>query len=342
MAEGNGHRNGGATIFEVADAVGVSITTVSHVFSGKRPVSEITRRRVLDAAERLQYRARTSARALATGRTMTLALQISMAWNEIVLNPFFTSMLPAMSEAAVELGYSFVMVPPSPPRATFIEPLVHQRGIDGAVVVDPRRGEPFVAELALAGVPYVSLGRVPDAGLEVPRVDHDHRTACRAVLEHLAERRYERPAVLTMGDDISYFADVQAAFGEHIDRPVIARAGDFTDSAAYAETTRILRGRPRPDAVFCVNDHLAVGALRAAADLGVRVPEELGVVGVGDSALATLTSPSLTSVGVYPDLAGRLLMTVMHAVLMGSETPPDWTAVPTRLVARQSTARPPA
>jgi DNA-binding LacI/PurR family transcriptional regulator len=333
------NRNGGATIFEVADAVGVSITTVSHVFSGKRPVSEITRRRVLDAAERLQYRARTSAQALATGRTMTLALQISMAWHEIVLNPFFTSMLPAMSEAAVELGYSFVMVPPSPARATFIEPLVHQRGVDGAVVIDPRRGEAFVAELAMAGVPYVSLGRVPDAGLEAPRVDHDHREACRTVLEHLAQRGYRRPAVLTMGDDTSYFADVQAAFEERADRPVIACAGDFTDSAAYAETIKVLRGRGRPDAIFCVNDHLAVGALRAAADLGIRVPDELGIVGVGDSALASLTSPTLTSVGAYPELAGRLLMTVMHAVLMGGEAPPDWTVVPTELVARQSTAR---
>jgi DNA-binding LacI/PurR family transcriptional regulator len=97
-----GDLNERRTIFEVAEAAGVSITTVSHVFSGNRRVREETRRRVLETAERLAYRPRATAQALATGRTNTLALQVSISGESLVLNPFFTSLLASLSLAAID------------------------------------------------------------------------------------------------------------------------------------------------------------------------------------------------------------------------------------------------
>src|SRR4051812_40364742 len=103
---------GRATIRDVAGACGVSITTVSHVYSGKRHVSERTRERVLEAAALLGYAPNTTAAGLVRGRSMTLAMHVPFDGGEVMLNPFYTSMLPAMSAAALEQGYSFILLPP--------------------------------------------------------------------------------------------------------------------------------------------------------------------------------------------------------------------------------------
>jgi DNA-binding LacI/PurR family transcriptional regulator len=331
-------RVSGATIFEVAEAAKVSITTVSHVFSGKRPVSEATRQRVVEVAERLAYRPRASARALATGRSMTLAVQFPMIWPEIVFNPYFAILLPAMSEAAVARGYAFALVPTNPSLAAFIEPLIGQRGIDAAILLDPIPGDVFPAALAEAGVPYVSLGRVP--GLPGnPRVDQDFDAAVLGILEHLADQGYRRPALLTIPEDISSVADIRAAFERHVDQPIVALANDFSDLAATTAAERLLRLRPRPDAVLCITERQAVGACRAAATLGVAIPDELGVVSLGDSQVASGMNPPVTSLCVFPERAGEALVVLVDEVLNGDQAPPEVVLIPTQLVTRASTLR---
>ena len=166
----------------------MSITTVSHVFSSKRHVSEETRKRVLEVSERLGYRPRASARALATGRSMTIALQHSLSSPEFALNPFFGAMLTSMSEAAINAGYSFIFVPADPPAEVFVTPLIAERRVDGAILIDPVPGDAFVDAVIALEMPAVSLGRI-DGHPEKLTVDHDHARATEAVLEHLTERR---------------------------------------------------------------------------------------------------------------------------------------------------------
>ncbi|MGH3040245.1 MAG: LacI family DNA-binding transcriptional regulator, partial [Gaiellaceae bacterium] len=178
-----GLSRGRPTIFEVAEAAGVSITTVSHVFSGKRRVHEGTRLRVLETSERLGYRPRTAAQALATGRSMTLGLQITMSGHELILNPYFTALLPAMSLAAIDLGYSFLFVPPDPSPQEFVEPLL-DGGIDGGIVIDPVEGDSFVIKLLAADLPFASIGRLTKSPHE-HWVDNDHPAVVEHVLDHL-------------------------------------------------------------------------------------------------------------------------------------------------------------
>jgi LacI family transcriptional regulator len=326
------------TIFDVADSAGVSITTVSHVFSGKRRVHEQTRLRVLETAERLGYRPRTMAQALATGRSMTLGLQITMTGPELVLNPYFTALLPAMSLAAIDLGYSFLFVPPNPSTEEFVEPLL-DGGIDGGIVVDPVDSDGFVTALLTAERPFASIGRL----LETPHenwVDNDHPAVVDHVLDHLRKRGYERPVLLTIPTRVSYVADYTTAFSElcHGEGNVVV-ARDLSELAAVEAVAPILAGADPPDAVFCIHDQLAIGVLRAAAEAGVRVPDGLGVVGVTDSALAAHASPPLTSVRVFPEQAGRLVVELVDQLARGGAGAGAPRIVPTRLVARRSTAR---
>jgi DNA-binding LacI/PurR family transcriptional regulator len=326
-----------ATIFDIAEAAGVSITTVSHVFSGNRPVGTATRQKVLEAAERLAYRPRGSARALATGRTMTLALQIGFSGPELLFNPFFTSLLPAMSEAAIELGYSFAFVPPDAADESFAEPLIARRTVDAAILIDPRPGDRFVAQVLAEGLPYVSLGRVLDAP-PAPRVDHDHPQVCQSVVEHLRSQGYERLGMLSIREQVSYVLDLEQAFRTIVPDALVVAAEALSVAAGRAAVAELLAADDRPDALFCSNDVLAVGVLQAAQAAGVRVPEDLGVVGVENSSLAQHAEPPLTSISAHPEEAGRLLIATMDRVLAGDDDPVP-AVVPIELVVRASSTR---
>src|SRR5262249_25293457 len=155
----------------------------------------------------------------------------------LVLNTFFAALLPALSLAAVERGYSFVYVPPEDEGRSFVDPLLGERRIDGAVLVDPRLGDPFVEAVPGAGPAVVTSGRLPD-GSSAVWVDTDHASNCAAVAEHLAAAGYRRPALLTIETDVSYSADYVAGFRAAFPEPeriVIADAFSARAAAQAAE-----------------------------------------------------------------------------------------------------------
>ncbi len=327
------------TIFDVAQAAGVSITTVSHVFSGNRRVAAETRNRVEAVARQVGYRPRASAQALAHGRTNTLALQLSIGGESLVLNPFFTSLLAALSLAAIDRGFSFVYVPPGPASGGFVEPLLGAALVDAAVLVDPIRDDPFVEAVIGRDFPYVSIGRILDSGVTSDYwVDNDHHAVCDKVVSHLTDAGYMRPALLTVPFDLSYVVDYAAGFraaaGE--DAPIVV-ANDLTDLAAHAAAAEALASSAPPDAFFCIHDRLAVGALLAASEAGIAVPRDLGVVGIGDN-LASHTHPSLTSVRVFPERSGESAVELLDAMLRGLE-PEVPVLVEAQLMRRESTRR---
>lgn len=327
-----------ATIFEVAEAAGVSITTVSHVFSGKRRVNAQTRTRVLETAARLSYSPSSTAQALATGRNFALALQVSFTGETIMRNPFFASLLPTLSLAAVERGYSFVYVPPAEAGRRFVDPLVREQRIDGAVLVDPLEGDPFVEAIRKAGLPFVTVGRLLDGSSDV-WVDNDHASICAAVAEHLAAAGYERAGLLTIETGVSYGADYLAGFRAAfpgVGRVVVADALNARE-AALAAAAALACGDPR-DAFLCIHERLALGAEEAIEGAGLRVGGDVGVVAVGDSAIARQACVPLTSVNICTDRFGPAAVALLDELIAGGR-PTAPVVIPARLVARASTVR---
>lgn len=330
--------HGKATIFDIADAAGVSITTVSHVFSGKRRVNAETRARVLEVAKGLAYAPNAKAKALATGRSCSLALQVSFTGEALLLNSFFATLLPALSLVAVEYGYSFIYVPPGSEGQGFVEPLVQEGRIDGVVFVDPLIDDPFVDAVRRSQMPFVSMGGRFSDGSSDYWVDNDHGGICDAVAEHLLRRGYKRPALLTLDSDVSYVTDYDAGFRRAFPNGSRIVAGAFTSRAASNAVRAALASENPPDAFFCIHDQFGAAAEAAVEAEGFRIGADVGIVGVGDSLFARGAHTPLTSVNVFPEQFGAAAIEMLDALIRGEEARAP-AVIPSRLVVRHSTRR---
>lgn len=334
-----------ARIADVAREARVSITTVSHVLSGKRPVSSTTRQAVLEAANRLQYHPTVAARGLATGRTMAIGLQFPMEGEHLILNPYFPSLLGALSAEATRTGYTFVLLPAHRGGDFPLENLLDTQRLDGAIVVDPSAANDVLPLLRRYRVPVVTVGRSLGR-VRTHWVDNDHRDAMSRVIDRLIERGYRSPALLSLGRErFSYIADIEKAYQERAEHhefpPRLERAEDLTERAGYDAAVTLLARRSRPDVIIAAVDRQAIGVLGAATDLGISVPGQLGIVGEGDTVLARNSHPTLTSIDPRAAELGRAAFALLVRVLEGRvpASTPLTEIVPASLVERESTDR---
>jgi DNA-binding LacI/PurR family transcriptional regulator len=334
-----------ARITDVAREARVSITTVSHVLSGKRPVAARTRQAVLDAANRLGYRPTIAARGLATGRTMAVGLQFPMEGEHLLLNPYFPDLLGSLSAEATKAGYSFVLLPARRSADFPLESVLETQRLDAAILVDPSDANDVLPMLRRSGVPVITVGRYLGRG-KTHWVDNDHPQAMGMVFDHLLEQGYRRPALISLGHErYSYIADIEQAYRERAATigiaPLLVRAEDLTERAGYDAAITLLARQSRPDAIIAAVDRQAVGVLGAASELGIRVPDELGVTGEGNTLLASSSHLPLTSVDPHAAELGRAAIAVMEQVLADRIPPsrPMTRLVAVELVTRASTAR---
>jgi DNA-binding LacI/PurR family transcriptional regulator len=324
-------------IHEVAQEAGVSITTVSHVFSGKRPVAPETERRVRAAARRLGYFPHSVARGLATGRTMTLAIAFPFADDSVVLDPYFGQLLEGFSGAAAGAGYGFLLVPARSRRSNFpLQQLLSDGRFDGAIVADPAEHDDLIPLLQRHGVPVVTTGRYGD-GDDVPWVDLDNRGGMVRLLEHLRDAGYRRPAMISMSRELSFTRDVEDEFvgGAGEEAPIVNV--DVTEQAGYQAALALLDSGDPPDAIVASSDRQAIGALRAAQELGVAVPDELGIAGSGDT-LGAHAHPPITSIAGRTRELGEAAVEVLLSMLDGAAWEGE-RMLETHVIARETTDR---
>lgn len=329
-------------IREIADAAGVSITTVSHALNGKGRVQPQTRERIREIAERLSYRPNATARNLVEGHTGLLGLAVSQpegAALHVSDFAYFTQLMSAATTAAIEHGYALVLTPPS-------WGLGRSAGlaVDGAIIIDPIERDPLARELCRSGVPVVTTGRVLEDDALDYWVDNDHAAGARALLEHLRKRGAERVALITSRTVMSYTADVERAFRgwckDHSVAPQIVHVPDLTERAGFAAAAHLLAQADPPDAIYATYDRLAHGALLAAQAQGVRVPDDLLLVATAtESAVAPSVRPSLTVLNLHPEQIGHHAAELLVDLIEGREPAEHHVIIPTRIVARASTRR---
>lgn len=334
-----------ATIHDVARECGVSVTTVSTVLNNApRPVRAAVRARVIETAQRLNYHPSAVARGLVHRRTRTLGLLFSVVESAIVTNHYAVGVLEGIFREAAERGYEIHLhTRPWEGEAVSAARIRAQRS-DGILVVAPPIGSDIASSLHRLGAPLVVVSAPAGVG-GVTTVDVDNRAGARLAAQHLLALGHRRIAHL-MGDP------AQASVCERRDafRAALAEAGielpdaamvgaSFDFDVAYATTRTLLVAAERPTALFVTTDSLALQALHAARDLGLRVPEDLSVIGFDDFPLAPYLAPPLTTVHHPLARVGAMAVALLIDRIEGREAPGRVLLDP-YLVVRGSTAPP--
>ncbi len=327
-----------ATIRDVARAAGVSVATVSRVFNNSGPVHEETRARVREVAGALRYSPNSAARSLITAKSNTLGVLLPDLYGE-----FFSEVIRGIDQTAQHNGYH-VLVSSSHETQARIEGAIRaMRGrVDGLIVMSPDIDAPTLAANLPESLPVVLLNCAVE-GTSYDAISVDNFGGAYAMVRHLLSTGGTRVAIIT-GSSRNYDARERLRGYRAALRDAGAEqqegweiAGDFTETGGYRAAREIAALSPRPTAVFAANDAMAIGALSAFREVGLRVPEDIAVAGFDDIPMARYMSPPLTSVHIeISELGARAMGVLLAAVQEKNRHERQRVVLPTTLVVRQS------
>lgn len=324
------------TIRDVAREAGVSLATVSRALNDAAQVTVDTRQRVRAVADRLGYVPHGGARSLITRKTGTLGVLLPDLYGE-----FFSELIRGIDQTAQRHGYHMVLASSHSDAREIAAAVGNMRGrVDGFVVMSPD-----VAALpSLAGVastfPTVVMGAGPEMGafatISVANFD-----GAVAMTRHLLEQGYKRIAFIRGPtgnvDATDRLRGLRAVTKDAPGVSVREYNGDFRQETGYATAQKLLRDRELPDAIFCANDAMAVGVIGALHEAGLRVPDDIAVVGFDDIPIARFLTPPLTTVRVpIAELGSSATERLIDALRGGVPLAAHREVVPTSLVLRAS------
>ncbi|MEJ3749347.1 LacI family DNA-binding transcriptional regulator [Actinomycetes bacterium KLBMP 9797] len=328
--------DGRPTVHTVAARAGVSIASASRVLNGLGGGAE-TVRRVREAAAAVGYVPNAIARSLQSQRTDLVALAV-----EDIGNPVYVAMMRAIEAVVAESGRQLLVHATGGQvggETALLRRLAH-RYVDGMIISPIRMTGAHVEALTDSPVPVVVIGQLPD-DVPVDNVRTDSRTGVALAVDHLVAVRRTRIAFVNGPLDTVPGAardeGFHAAMRRHGLAADLVEVGDFQYAAGRAATERLLQ-RVRPDAIVCANDLIAVGALHALLVAGLRVPEDVALVGMDDTELAQMSYPQISSVSLGSEVRGRLAAELLLSRIADASLAPRREQVPPRLVIRASSA----
>lgn len=313
---------------QVADRAGVSRTTVSFVLNDvdNANIPEETRRRVLDAARELQYVPDNAARALAKGHSQNIAFLLFRAHDQIFTDPYVPNVISGFNRVAQQHGYRLLVEQFSDfEGASIVDELLRSGEAAGVIISGWVWGHDEVLDpLINAGYPLFSLDDLIGISTSVPYITIDHMEGVRIAMRHLVSLGHRRIGCVTYGPmDNKHVArrleevrNVMRNAGLTIDES-LWREGAFEPDSGYQATLSLLNETDPPTAIFGMNDLMALGALAAIHEAGLRIPEDVAVVGYDDMRFSGFTTPALTTVHAPEMELGRNAAELMVAKLKG-------------------------
>lgn len=328
-----------ATIEEVAAVAGVSRSTVSRVVNGSTAVSPAAAEAVQRAIAELNYVPNRAARSLASRATMAIALVVPEDTTRLFGDPFFAAVVSGINARLGRSDYVLNLIIASDDPRDKTTAYVRSGAVDGAIVVSHHTSDTFIDRIA-AAVPVVYGGRPVRERERAYYVDVDNTAGGYAATTYLIERGHRRIATISgpvsMPAAVDRLEGYRAALADAGLEPGPVEDGDFTADGGAAAMQRIIdSGRTDIDAVFVASDLMARGALGALARAGIRVPDDIAIMGFDDSPVATSVTPALTTMRQPSHEQGVRMADVLLSLLAGG-TPPHVTVLDTALVVRES------
>ncbi|MFZ6674900.1 LacI family DNA-binding transcriptional regulator [Undibacterium sp. Xuan67W] len=333
-----------ATMKQVAEKARVSTTTVSHVINNTRVVSEDARERVLSVIQELRYIPSAVARSLKNDKTHTLGMMIPNN-----SNPYFAEVIQGIEDESFRLGYNIILCNSydDPKKQAAYTRVLMEKRIDGLILVSSGIDLELTQLLADEAIPKVLVDReVP--GVAADFIEADHEQGGYLATKYLLDLGHRRIAcvsgpktLLPSGDRVSGYLRALKEAGIDFNSDYLAHS-DFTSQGGFSAFQQLLALPDRPTAIFASNDLMAIGGLCAAQQAGVRIPEELSVIGYDDIALASFSTPPLTTIAQPKYEIGVLTARVLVNRIVNAELPLRREMLETKLTVRQSTGPAPA
>lgn len=339
------------TLEEIARLAGVSRSTVSRVVNGDRRVSDAARSRVQDVIRRVNYHPNAAARSLASRRTRVLGLLVTKAVGNLFIDPFYPILIQGTAEGCNAAGQNLAMLIDTSHDGSAVEQLyqriIRGRHVDGIILACHAVDDEIVARLQGDDIPFVLVGRHP--GAAVSFVDVDSRGAAREAVAHLLAHGYRRIALIGGQPNLIATIDRHAGYVTALQEAAIPPDpsrilfADFTQRGGYRAMQTLLQdGARRPDAVFAASDAMAIGAMAAIQDAGLRVPDDVAVMGFDGLAEGADTQPPLSTVTQPVADLGREAVRMLITLVEQPDHAPMQRFLPTQLTVRRSCGCQPA
>lgn len=319
------------TIKDVAKHARVSITSASYALNGTGTISAATRQRILETAEKLNYHPNAFARNLKNQKTRTIGVFITRFGGA-----FYENILEGIHDAVLQTDYELLVCPES----RVLRRLLTQRQMDGAIVFDSKIESNLLVKLASKKFPIVVLDRKIEGSYLFPLLV-DNQKGVSEAFYHLYNQGARRIVYVSGAlDSFDNLERMQAflheAYKNHVN--VQSYHGNFTEISGYEAAQHIIASHDLPDAVFCANDQMAIGFIKAMKEHNLRAPEDIAIVGFDNIQISEYMRPSLSTVGASRFMWGSRAASQLINFLE-NERPFQFDRIPTRLIPRESSTK---
>jgi DNA-binding LacI/PurR family transcriptional regulator len=332
------------TMAEIARLCGTTKMTVSRVFAGRPGVSEALREKVLKQATRLKYEVNQQASSFSSNRVNFIGLVTP--FEGLLGSRYFQRVVEGLNRGLGNHPHDLVlfdMLSPNFESGDKLERVWRQRKVDGFVILAPHTTDQFIRPLAESGVPLVVVGEV-DPGHGVASITADDEQGVRMAIEHLAGYGHKLIAYVGGPEMLSSAQRRLASYRETMEnvglevKESMVMPGNYTMRSGREAGAKLFRAKRRPTAVFAANDDMALGVMQAAMAEGLRVPEDVSVVGFDDLAEAAEYWPALTTVHQPIRRIGLVASNLLLAQIVSDFQAPQPPPLDCNLVVRDSTA----
>ena len=338
------NKNKRITAKDVAEAAGVSRTTVSFVLNnteGMR-ISEETRQKVLEAAETLNYYPDATARSMVKGKTFILGFVVRQEPDKAYADLLLSEVMRGISEVAGEHGYHLLFKPvPPEDEKNSLTTLFLERQVDGLIVSGPLSNDQEIVDLFNANAPIILQGRIDYPN--IPSVDINNRKAAEKAVNHLISLGHERIAIITNASlRYSSAKDRLAGYRKALEEAGLTYEedlvffGDRTPDSGFHAMKKVLNSSIRPTAIFIASDTVALGSLNTLYQEFIRVPEDMAIMGFDDIPLSKHLAPPLSTIHIPAHELGWNAANLLIKWLDQNEIPEKDCLLDTEIVIRES------
>ena len=329
------------TLEKIAELANTSRSAVSRVINEQNGVKPEVRERVLQVIEATNYQPNQAARSLASKRTGVIGIVIPRIVQSLFGDPYFPTLIQGIAQSCNANDYvpSLLLFYNKDEEQKLYRRVLHRGFVDGIIITASQVGDPLVPQLIEHEVPFIVIGR-PDNTTQVNFVDVDNVAAGHTATAHLLRLGYKHVAHIAGPHNESPGIDRLEGYYNALSQreiaiePTLVAQGDFTEEGGYFAMKQLLL--LRPEAVFAASDMMAFGAMRAIRENGLRIPQDIALVGFDDLPAAAIATPPLTTIRQPIRRIGTLAVETLVDILENGLYPNRNTILGTQLIVRDS------